>query len=221
MKINKEYYYVLLSLLLFLLISTLDTFFAENTIDYELNEKTLVDVIHNNFKSNVSQSIPNNIVLFIFCYSILRFIFIDPNVVSYMFILLSIIFLLRLFAFTVTQTPPPYSKYDKKRYETCHRTVLGHLGLSISKSYASCIDSMFSGHAATSIIAAMMIILFSKYVLEVVIFILLIIINLFLISVSRLHYTSDVYISSIITGLLLFAFPFTSFVKVINKINLF
>ena len=73
MKINKEYYYVLLSLLLFLLISTLDTFFAENTIDYELNEKTLVDVIHNNFKSNVSQSIPNNIVLFIFCYCLSSF----------------------------------------------------------------------------------------------------------------------------------------------------
>ena len=168
-----------------------------------------------------------------------------------MFILLSIILLFRLFSFTVTQTPPPYSKEDIKRYKTCHRTVLGHFGLNLSKVNSSCIDSMFSGHAATTIIAAMMVILFSNYPIEVIFFsflipinlffisasklhftsdvyissiitaLLLIIINLFLISVSRLHYTSDVYISSIITGLLLFAFPFTSFVKVINKINLF
>ena len=65
MKVNKEYYYVFITFIIYFLIGLLDTFFAENTFDYELKDKTLVDIIHNNFRGNYSQSIPNNLVFFI------------------------------------------------------------------------------------------------------------------------------------------------------------
>lgn len=217
MKISKEYIHVLLSFLLFLIVAAGDTFFAENTFDYELNRKTLVDVIHNNFPK-IKDSIATAIVFLLLGYSFFRFIFIDPSVVTYMFILISIMFFFRIFAFTITQVPPTYVKGDKDRNQ-CRRTVLNHVGFSLTKSDSGCTDYMFSAHTAITIIAGMMVILFSKYPLEVALFACIIPINLFLISSSRLHYTSDVYISTIITSLLLVALPFKHFVHGINQLE--
>jgi hypothetical protein len=196
----------LLSIVYYIFVGLLSLFVAENIADIEWNKFTLYDIIHEHTKPEPHPDIPTYIVYFFILYIVFRWMFIRPELVGLFFLLVAMLFTLRLFTFTSTLTPPTELKENVWRDKHCKRDLMGHLGFSFSKGNNNCIGNMFSGHASHTIMALMIILYFSKYMYEKVFLTLLALINLVLIITSRLHYTSDVIVGSSLASLLFVAY---------------
>ena len=114
------------------------------------------------------------------------------------------ILIIRLPTFSLTHTPPPRYKNSKWRIDHCKRNVLKHIGINFSKMSGTCIDNMFSGHAAHIIVPLTIILLHSKNTLEKISLTLLSFISILSIITGRLHYSSDVIVSTVVSALTVF-----------------
>ena len=95
-------------------------------------------------------------------------------------------------------------KNNTWRIEHCKRNLLSHLGISFSKFPDVCVDNMFSGHTSHIIVAITIILLYSSYTIERIGLTLLGLLSLIAIITSRLHYTADVIVATIISSLTVF-----------------
>ena len=177
---------------------------TENISDREVNKETLYDLIHEITPAFPTQRTVTYIVYFFILYTFFRWGYFDLNKVSLFFFSLAVIYLLRLFTFTFTQTPPPSNKDNQWRIDHCKRTILSSFGISLKKISSACIDNMFSGHASNIVVALTIILLYSKYKTEKIVLSLLGILSLITVITGRLHYSSDVIVATIISSLTVF-----------------
>jgi PAP2 superfamily C-terminal len=206
MSINYDYLYAIIFMAIFGVIGWLNLFAAENVTDYEFNKPPLRDALHQLIPP-ISFTAPNILVTSIIIYFFLKFMWVNPNIVSYYCILATILFAIRIITFTVTQAPPPQDKNNPWRKDNCKKHVLRHIGFNFGKTDNTCVDYMFSGHAINSLMPAVFFWLFNPNVIENSIITILATINLVLISAARLHYTSDVIIGAVLSILTPLALP--------------
>lgn len=185
------------SMLAYLLIGIITIFVAENISNISYNRQTLFDFVHYHIPQFPDPSIPDAAVALAMCYMIVRWWHVDLRIPSIYFYALTGMMFVRLFTFTITQTPPPRRLDDKWRINHCKRTVLKHLGISFSKISDTCIDNMFSGHAATLVSALCVILFFSKNIIEKVIASIFVTLTTIAIITSRMHYSSDVIVATV------------------------
>lgn len=197
----KHFYIFVSSIIVYILIGTVTIFVSENLPDYSFRRHTLYDVVHEYVPQFPHPSIPDSVAAFALLYMIIRWWSVDLRIPSIYFYGLSGLMLVRLFTFTSTQTPPPRKLDDKWRLDHCKRTVLKHLGISFSKVSETCIDNMFSGHAATIVSALCIILLFSKNIIEKIIASIVVTLTTIAIVTSRMHYTSDVIVAVVFSAM--------------------
>lgn len=134
-----------------------------------------------------------------FCYLFLFAIYQKKNFLKIMQLLwlLTIIFSYRLIAFTVTHFPPATKEYVYKMEN--EPMVWNVLGFLITKSFNSCTDYMFSGHAVYFTLLNLSLCDLSHQTIEKKFFFIYTIVGIITIIASRLHYTVDVLIAIIIS----------------------
>ena len=198
----KLVYYIPLSIVIyFVVVFLVTTFITENLIDYEFKDDSLPDILHNNFKKFISMKTVNNILLVYLVYSIIRLITLNARYIGDALILISILFILRMITFSVTNIPPTYVL--KKNKKLCKYKIFGkQIGFSFSKILNTCNDYMFSGHTVHVVTCLLFILYFSKNIIEKIILTCFALFLLFIIINSRMHYTSDIIVAVIITFLL-------------------
>jgi hypothetical protein len=198
----KNYILLIISISLYIIIGIINVFVTEKIVDYEWNQNTLYDIVHNNIKQFPPVKIINYLVYLFILYTIARWSPIDIKILSLYFLSLSILLILRLITFTTTQSPPPISKKNKWRIHNCKKKKMVNIGINFKKMFDSCVDNMFSAHTFHVITALTIIFLFSNNLIEKIILFLIAIFTVFSITSSRLHYTSDVIIAIIISPLI-------------------
>ena len=211
---------LIFSIIAYILSSLLTIVVSENIADVETHNHTLHDIVHSNFSIFPSEKRCNYIVYTYIGYHIIRWGLEDHKKISLYFLSLACLLLMRIITFTVTQTPPPRYEDDKWRINHCKRNVLSHIGISFNDVNYTCIDNMFSGHAAHIVVAASIILLYSNNNIERIIVSIITLISLFSIVSGRLHYTSDVVVSTIVSFLTVhyLATEIPIFEKIINTI---
>ena len=192
-------YLFISSISAYVIIALITIFVSENITDNVYDRRTLYDVIHHYVPQYPDPAIPDAITLFTFFYMIVRWWNVDLKIPTVYFYSLAALMFVRLFTFTTTQTPPPRKRDDKWRIDHCKRTVLKHFGVSFLKTSETCIDNMFSGHAATLMCALCVILLFSKNMTEKIVASIIISLATFAIITSRMHYTSDVIVAVVVS----------------------
>lgn len=193
-----------LCILFYMLSSLLTVFVTENISDREVQKQTLYDVIHNLVPTFPKPYVPTYALYFFLIYTLLRWSMTDISKISLYFLSLAVLLLMRLFTFTLTQTPPPRNKDSKWRIDHCKRNVLSNFGISFAKMSGTCVDNMFSGHAAHIVVPLVIIFMYSKNNIEKIGLSLLGFVSLITVITGRLHYTSDVIVSTIISSLTVF-----------------
>lgn len=194
---------LLLSLLAYGILGTITVFVAENTPDMSVERQTLYDVIHEYVPHFPNPSIVTLMVSLSMIYTVLRWCLVDTRIVAVYFFALAILLAVRLFTFTMTQTPPPNRLDDKWRVAHCKRTLLSHIGLNFREIDDTCIDNMFSGHAVTTVGAMVIILLFSNSKIEKIVGSIIASAIAFMVITSRLHYTADVVVGSALVIMLI------------------
>ena len=197
----------LLSLIIYGIAGFIDLYAAENSNYKEVKLQPLYDIIHSNTKVYLSISNLNKYMSLIIVVFVIRWLFVgDKRVIILFFLLMAIVYCLRVFTFTFTQTPPPETHNE----HACPRHSLSHiLNGKFSFKYAGkmCMDNMFSGHASTMLIILFLTLKYSSFLPEKIYYIITTFLLLFFVITTRIHYTSDVIVAVIICSLLFLAFP--------------
>ena len=195
-----------ISLFAYAIMGVLNVFVAENVPDMSYKRETLYDVVHSNIPHFPRSEIPTFLVSLSMVYVIIRWGFVDLRILAVYFFALSAMLSVRLFTFTLTQTPPPRHIDDKWQVNHCKRTMFRHLGISFVNEDDSCLDNMFSGHAATVVAGLTTVLLFSTNNLEKIIASIITIVTSIMVITSRLHYTADVIVGATFSFMAMYIF---------------
>ena len=115
--------------------------------------------------------------------------------------MISFLFMGRVFLLTLTQLPPAVPGCSTvKKNEPLHFAVF-------REGWNECLDYMYSGHTIHCVLIALFTIYLSSNIGEKVLVILATLIELVLIIGSRIHYTADVLVGTIVTILIFFSWP--------------
>ena len=115
--------------------------------------------------------------------------------------MVALLFIGRVFLLTVTQLPPAVPGCSTvKKHEPLHFAVF-------RKGWNECLDYMYSGHTIHCVLIALFTLFLSSNVGEKAIILIATIIELIFIIGSRIHYTSDVLVGTIVTILIFFSWP--------------
>lgn len=183
-------------IVVWILVNLLDLFVAENMDDTEANKNSLPDIIHKNIEIwPKTELLPSVLVVLSFMYCLARLVSLHINLIALLFITLIILQFLRIVLYSSTLTPSAM----RKEYNHCKTHLLKYIGISFDKEKDTCADNMFSGHALLLDVPIVILILFSKYLYEKIGLILYLILTSFLIINSRMHYTSDVLVSLLLS----------------------
>jgi len=184
--------FIILSIIFWLILDILDLFVVENIKYLEVNKDPLPNIIHRNIPIwPRTELLPSILVFIVFLYSLIRFTYINTNIIGLLFVTLGLLRPLRILIYTVTQTPSAMPI----KYNHCKKHLLNYIGISFSKEKNSCIDNMFSGHATSLMVPVFLLLIFSKNSYEKIMIGIIAIITNFLVINSRMHYTSDVLVS--------------------------
>jgi hypothetical protein len=189
----------------YIVMAIMTTFVVENIYDHEWDTPTLYDVVHESVPVYPPKWITDHFVFFFMIYTMFRWGFINIDYLSIYFLSLTVLLLLRVITFTVTQTPPPTKIGSEYREKHCKAKILPQMGFTLNKYVYSCVDNMFSAHTAHIMVAFALIFLFSDNFAEKLALGLVAGVCAFSIASSRLHYTSDVVVSAMLSPLVVFA----------------
>lgn len=177
--------------------SSILTIIVSRNIKFKITD-TLHDYLHTKLPLFPNDKVCTYTVYFYLIYHIIRWGLYDNRKISLYFLSLAALLIMRIITFTVTQTAPP--RYNDSEWRNKH--CKGNL-ININEL---CIDNMFSGHAAHIVVALAIIILYSNSSFEKIGISLITVLALLSIISSRLHYTSDVVVSIIISFLTVYFF---------------
>ena len=189
-----------LAAVFYFLVGYINEFVAENQIYHNINNPPLFDRGHNLIPL-LSETLPNTgLALFLF-YFIVRWGFNYPNsLINYM-VIIGILFIGRVFLLSVTQLPPALPGCSTiKSGDKLHFRVFG-------KDWHECLDYMYSGHAFHCVLIALFTLFLSNNIVEKTLILLATFIELIFIIGSRMHYTSDVLVGTLISILVFFSWP--------------
>jgi hypothetical protein len=185
---------VLVAIGAYLSIGYINEFTAENQVYHNINDPPLYDRGHEFFPT-ISQKYPNYLLIAFISYFILRWGLQYPRVAINYLWMISFLFAGRVILLTVTQLPPPV--------KGCSTVIKGdplHFHV-LKKTWTECMDLMYSGHAIHTVLILMFVLYLSPYKVEKLIVFILTIVELCFIIASKLHYTADVLVASLVSVL--------------------
>lgn len=201
---------IIIALIVYGAVGYINQFVAENTVWQEMDTPPLYDLGHNALPL-VPKLYADVVVVAIVAYFVLRWGLRYPKTLENYLWIVTVLFVGRVVMFSVTQMPPARPECSsKKAGDPKHFRVL-------KKTWKQCTDLIFSGHSLHAVLVLMFVLYLAKSTLEKVVVTVAVAIALVLIIASRIHYTVDVLLATLITILVFFAWPGTD--KVIENIR--
>ncbi len=201
---------IIIALIVYATIGYINQYVTENTVSHVMDQPPLYDRGHNAFPL-VPKLYADIIVITIVAYFILRWGIRYPKTLENYLWIVTILFVGRVFMFSVTQLPPPRPGCSsRKPDDPKHYRVL-------KKTWKECKDLIYSGHTLHVVLVFLFVMYLAKSTLEKVIVTVAVGIALVLIIASRIHYTVDVLLATFVTILVFFAWPGVD--KVIENIR--
>jgi len=191
---------LIIAIVFYLLIGYINEFAAENQVYHNINDPPLFDRGHN-LLPLLSKTLPNIGLICFIIYFIMRWGIQYPTTLTNFLWIISILFIGRVFLLSVTQLPPALSNCSTvKAGDSLYFNVF-------RKGWNECLDYMYSGHTIHCVLVALFTLYLSKNMFEKITIILATVLELGLIIGSRIHYTSDVLVGTLVTILIFFSWP--------------
>lgn len=184
----------------YLLIGYINEFVAENQVYHSINDPPLFDRGHN-LLPLVSKNLPDIGLISFLIYFIARWgIKKTDTLINYLWII-ALLFIGRVILLSVTQIPPALPGCSTvKASDSLYFNVF-------RKGWNECLDYMYSGHTIHCVLVTLFTLYLSNNIVEKTLVILATILELLLIIGSRIHYTSDVLVGTLVTILIFFSWP--------------
>jgi len=190
----KKIYSLIISIIVYLIISYINQFIAQNQI-YPYEElPPLYDKLHN-ILPILSAHLPDIGLIFLVLYFILRWIIKDISILINFLWIVSLLFIGRAILISITKFPRILKYCENNNY--CFNIFM--------KSWNKCPDYMYSGHTIHCVLIALFTLYLPCKYIEKIIIILATIIELIFIIASRMHYTIDVLVALLVTILIFFS----------------
>jgi len=191
---------LVVAILVYLLVGYMNEFIAENQVYYDINQPPLFDRGHN-LIPKINRAYADYGVIGFLIYFIVRWGFKYPNtIVNYLWII-SFMFLGRMIIMSVTQLPPAITGCSTiKPNEKLHFRLF-------RKGWNECLDYMFSGHTLHCVLIVLFSFYLSNNVFEKILISIACLIEIICIIGSRIHYTADVLVATMITLLAFYSWP--------------
>ena len=189
-----------IAIVLYFLIGYINEFAAENQVYHNINNPPLYDRGHN-LLPQVPKILPDIGLIMFIIYFIVRWGITHPTtLVNYLWII-SLLFIGRVVLLTVTQIPPAVPGCSTvRKNESLHFKVF-------RQGWNECMDYMYSGHTIHCVLIALFTLYLSSSIFEKTTVILATIVELVIIIASRIHYTADVLVGTLVTILIFFSWP--------------
>jgi hypothetical protein len=191
---------VIIAIVVYLLIGYINEFVAENQVYQDINAPPLFDRGHN-FLPQFSKNLPNIGLISFIVYFVVRWGIKYPYaLVNYLWII-AILFVGRVVLLSVTQLPPALPGCSTvKKGDSLYFNVF-------RKGWNECLDYMYSGHTIHCVLVALFTLFLASSNWEKLFVLFFLFVELILVIGSRIHYTSDVLVGSLVTVLIFFAWP--------------
>lgn len=183
----------------YIMIGYINLFTAMNIINpynHKYNIEGLVDIGFH-YIPKIDRNIPNVILLTLYIFFFIKWFAKNKIILVKFYILITILFIFRLIAFTITILPPNTKDCVGRRdtSDIIWFTILFD---------SACSDYMFSGHAVHITMITLFTIKYSNNFVEKIIIKSIYVPYLFIIIAARLHYSTDVFIGTLLSILLFY-----------------
>jgi len=182
------------SILFYLFTGYLNFFLAINIINPTLGTPILPDIGFY-LLPHISYIYTDIIISVIFLYFYIKWYYLDKQLLARFFYLSGFMLFIRLFTFSVTLIPPCINDCVSRKHGESFIWITHQIDLG-------CSDHMFSGHAVHFTLFMLMTLYSSNKYWEKIFMGIIYLPYLLLIIASKLHYTVDVLIGSILTTLI-------------------
>jgi PAP2 superfamily C-terminal len=196
----KTFVKFLLACTLYGIVGYINEFITENQVYHTINQQPLFDRGHNALPL-FPRLYPDIGVLLLVGYFILRWGIKYPNILIDYILMLSVLFIGRMILLMVTQFPPAHPGCS-----TLQPGTKPHL-LLWQKRWKTCMDYMYSGHTFHCVLVALFVLYVSTNRIETSVVLLATLAELILIIGSRIHYSTDVCVATLVSILVFFAWP--------------
>jgi hypothetical protein len=191
---------LIITIIFYLLIGYINQFAAENQVYHNINSPPLFDRGHNLIPL-IPKSFPDIGLIIFGIYFFIRWCIKYPETLINYLWMISLLFIGRVMLFSVTQIPPSLPGCSSVQSDS-------KLNFAIfKKGWNTCIDYMYSGHTIHCVLITLFTLYLSTYLFEKFIIILALFIEIIFIIGSRIHYTSDVMIGTLVTILIFYSWP--------------
>jgi hypothetical protein len=191
---------LLTALAVYAVVGYVNLFATENQIYHNINDPPLYDRGHRLIPI-VSTTWANVGTGLIISYFVIRWGSQYPNVLTNYLWLVSLLFIGRVAMLSVTQLPPAMPGCSTMKKGDNLQFILGN------NNFKWCLDYMYSGHTIHCVLVTLFTLYLSTHTLEKVLIVLAVLAELVLIVGSRMHYTSDVLVATLVSILVFFAWP--------------
>lgn len=176
--------------------------FAEKNqvLQYKLDNPPLYDRLHNVLPV-FPQLYADVIAVGLVGYFVLRWGIKYPKVIVNYLWIVTFLFIGRVLTFTITQFPPARPGCSTRREGD---KIIAN---PFPKGWQSCKDLMFSGHTLHSVLVLLFVLYLSKSYVEKSIVGLFVFLELVFVIGSRMHYSCDVFIATLVSILVFYAWP--------------
>lgn len=188
----KEKIKIFLSFLIYIVALYINEWFAINSPN--IDQKPLFDRGHEVFPNIISGKIPDSILMVTMIYFLIRWTKSNIALLSNYFILVGMLFIIRVFVFMSTEIPSPLKKCNNKKYWD-----LNNIKWIFFQNDKTCIDNMFSGHTVHITAILLFTLYFSSFFIEKIIIVLMALLTMITLVWSRMHYTADVLVGFFLT----------------------
>ena len=191
---------LIVAIAVYLIVGYINEFVAMNQIYHSINDPAMFDRGHT-LLPIFSKHYPDYGVACFVLYFIVRWGIRYPDaMINYLWII-SLLFIGRVIVMSVTQFPPALPNCSTAKAGDPYRFNV------FQKGWNECLDYMYSGHTIHTVLVVLFTLFLSNSQVENVAVVLLALLELVFIIGSRIHYTADVLVGSLVTVLAFFAWP--------------
>lgn len=192
---------IVVGLLLYGAIGYINQFAAQAQVHHEVDDPPLFDRGHQVLPAMRPLASNVGLVLFV-SYFVLRWGVRQPRALQEYIFMLVVLFIGRVIIFPMTQYPPP-------RPGCSARKPGEPLDPNVFRPWQECLDLMYSGHTFHTVLVCLFVLYLSEHAWEKALVLALGVVELLLVLAARLHYTTDVLVSVLVSTLLFYSWPGT------------